>query len=213
MPQDDRGRGADPDESLADQLGLAVRRPDHVAGPGAVPVSGTVEGDDPVFPGGAVEQAARLEVLDHAAVAMQQRQRRAGPPLDVMQPDAVDLQEPALRRVAPLGVLREPVVDQGRDGESRDPDDRGRGDRMLPAFTEDPVVAQAHAFEGAMHRSGFHLDAPVGSTSDRWGPTMLRCNTDANRRPSRRFPKGLVPPPGRLRREPPPEGQTTAPNS
>jgi hypothetical protein len=51
---------------------LGIGRPDDIPGPAAVAESGPVDDDDPVVLGGHVDQSAGFEVLDHAAVAMQE---------------------------------------------------------------------------------------------------------------------------------------------
>ena len=63
--------------ALLDQFGLGIGRPDDVARPVAVAEAGTVENDDPVVLGGEINQTAGFEILDHAAVAVQQNQRFA----------------------------------------------------------------------------------------------------------------------------------------
>ena len=65
-----------------------------------------------------------LEVLDHAAVAVQQDERLAFATLDVVQPDTIDLEESTLGGIAALCILGKPSVDQGRDGEGGDADHR-----------------------------------------------------------------------------------------
>ena len=68
-----------------------------------------------------------LEVLDHAAVAMQQHEGFAAPAFNVVQTHAVDLDEPTAGGIVPLGLGRKFPVDQGRRGKGRDRDGRGRG--------------------------------------------------------------------------------------
>jgi hypothetical protein len=63
-----------------------------------------------------VNQPARVEVLDHASVAMQKNYRGAGATFDVMQPDAAHLHELAPRRIVALGFLRKISIDQGGRG-------------------------------------------------------------------------------------------------
>ena len=120
MAEDHRGARAEFAESLVDQVGLRLGRPNPVARARGVAVAGPVEGDHPVLGGGHVEQAARLEVLDHAAVAVQQHEGFAAPAFDVVQAHAVDLDEPTAGGIVPLGLGRKFPVDQGRHGEGRD---------------------------------------------------------------------------------------------
>ncbi len=80
VSEHDRRCGVQLQQRPVDQVGLRLGRPDRAARTPAVAISGAVEHDDPVGPGGFVQQPARLEVLDHAAIAVQQNQRRAAPP-------------------------------------------------------------------------------------------------------------------------------------
>ena len=105
-----------------DQVGLRFRRPDRAAGAPAVPISRPVKHDDAILLGGLVEQPARLEILDHAAVAVQQDERLAFSTLDVVQPDCIDLEEPPLWWIEALGGLRKPSVYQRRDSERSETD-------------------------------------------------------------------------------------------
>jgi hypothetical protein len=58
-----------------------------------------VNRDHAVFFGGQINQPAGLEVLDHAAVAMQQDQRRSCAAVDVMESSSVHRYEPPEGRV------------------------------------------------------------------------------------------------------------------
>jgi hypothetical protein len=76
--------------------------------------AGTIESDDAIIFGGQVDQAAGFEILDHAAIAVQENQRRAGAAFDIVKPDAIDFQEPTGGRIIVLGILGQISVDQGR---------------------------------------------------------------------------------------------------
>ena len=119
VAENDRRRGVELDQRAVDQVGLRLRRPDRAAGPLAVAIARPVEDDHPVGLGRLRDEPARLEVLDHAAVAVQQDQRLALPALDVVQPHPVDLEELAFRGIAALRAPCLLPVDQGRDGEGR----------------------------------------------------------------------------------------------
>ena len=90
MSENDGGRCIEPLEGFMDQVGLRFRRPKRAAGSLAVAISGPVENDYPILPGGLVEEAARLEILNHAAVAVQQNERLALAALDIVQSDSSD---------------------------------------------------------------------------------------------------------------------------
>ena len=83
-----------------------------------MPIAGTIEHDDPVLPGRQVDKPAGDEVLDHAAVAMQQDQRRSLATFQVMEADPVHLYEPADRGIALFGPLCKLVVDHCRGCQS-----------------------------------------------------------------------------------------------
>jgi len=69
VSENDGVRNAQPRKGLLDQFCLSVGRPDHVSRPVAVAEAGTVENDDLEVPCRKIDQAAGLEILDHAAVA------------------------------------------------------------------------------------------------------------------------------------------------
>jgi hypothetical protein len=86
--------------------------------------SGTVENDDPVVPGSEIDQTAGLEILDHTAVAVNKNQRFARASLDVVQPNAIDVEEPAGSRIVTLRFLRKMTIDQSHCGQCSDRDRR-----------------------------------------------------------------------------------------
>ncbi len=60
-----------------------------------------------------VDEATALEIIDHAAVAVDQYDRGAMTRFQVMEADPVDLDELTLRRVVPFGFTREVLVPYG----------------------------------------------------------------------------------------------------
>ncbi len=80
-------------------------------------IARAVKHNDTIFLGSHLDKAARFEILNHAAIAMQQNKRLAPTALDIMQPDAVDLQKVSRRRVVSLGFRGEISVNKGRNGE------------------------------------------------------------------------------------------------
>jgi hypothetical protein len=107
-------RDAKPPKCIVDQFGLRSWRPNHFSGAITVAKTGTVENDDPMVLGGQIDQSARLEILDHAPVAMKKDQWFASSTLDVVQPNTVYLQELTLRGVVAHSLLSEMSVRQGR---------------------------------------------------------------------------------------------------
>jgi hypothetical protein len=53
-----------------------------------------------------VEQTAGFEIFDHAPVAMEQNQRNASSPIDVVEADALNSNEPPDRRITALSSAR-----------------------------------------------------------------------------------------------------------
>src|SRR5690348_8589489 len=79
-------------------------------------VSRTIADDDAVFFRRHVDKPADLEILDHAATAVQQDDRVALPALKIMDPYSVHIEEPSDRAVPTLGSPGKLVVHQRRDG-------------------------------------------------------------------------------------------------
>jgi hypothetical protein len=71
MSEHDGARDSQSFQRLVDEFCLGFRRPDHVARTVAVPETGAVERDDAVLSRGHLQEPARFEVLDHAAVTVQ----------------------------------------------------------------------------------------------------------------------------------------------
>lgn len=105
---------------MLDEFGQGILRAHDVARAVAVAESGTVENDDPVIPGREIDQTAGFEILDHAAVAVKKNQRLARAPLDVVQPNAVDVEEAAGSRIVTLGFVRKMTIDQSHCGQRSD---------------------------------------------------------------------------------------------
>jgi hypothetical protein len=91
--------------SAAWMIGLRLRRPDHRARPLAVAEARPIERDDAVLLRGHIEEAARCEILHHAAIAVQQHERLALSALDIVQTHAVDFDEAAGRRIVAFGLI------------------------------------------------------------------------------------------------------------
>jgi len=77
VPQDDRMGDARLLESAVNQLSLCCWRPDNITRPITMTEPRTIENDDAMIFSGRSDQSAGFEILDHAAVAVQQDQRRA----------------------------------------------------------------------------------------------------------------------------------------
>ena len=91
-----------------------------------MPIPRPVEDDNPMFLGGLVEQPTQLEILDHTAVAVQQNERLAFAALDIVQLDAIDLEELPFWRIKALGGLRASSINERRDREEQQPRPRLR---------------------------------------------------------------------------------------
>jgi len=80
--------------------------------------SGTIKNNNPVIFGKKIYQTAGFKILDHASIAVEKNHRVACPALDIMQPDAVNLQKTTGRRVVALGFVRKISIDQGHCSQS-----------------------------------------------------------------------------------------------
>ena len=77
--------------------------------------SRAVEHDYPVILGCQINQTARLEILDHAAIAVKENQRPTIAAFHIVQTNPVDVDEPPLRRIIALRLLGKlPVYDRCR---------------------------------------------------------------------------------------------------
>jgi hypothetical protein len=72
MPKNDRALHSNFLESRSNKVSLACGRPDGSSGPIAMTEAGAVDYDHPILLGGQINQAAGLEVLNHASVAVEQ---------------------------------------------------------------------------------------------------------------------------------------------
>ena len=116
------------------QRGLRLRGPDPAPRTLAEAEAGPVEGDDPVIFGEEVEDAAQHEIPCHCPVAVQQHDHRSRAALYVMQPDPVDRDEFAFRRVAAFGPSRERVISQCGGCQHRRPEAENRTDLTAEAL-------------------------------------------------------------------------------
>jgi hypothetical protein len=80
-------------ESAVNQISLRCRRPDNVTRPITMAETRTIEHDDAIILSGQIDQTARFEILDHAAITVQQDQRGARATFDIVKPDAIYFQE------------------------------------------------------------------------------------------------------------------------
>jgi hypothetical protein len=78
----------------------------------------TIETDDAITLGGYIDQAAGFEILDHAAIAVQQDQRRPRAAFDIVKMDAVYFQKLTSRRIVVFGGLGEAAIHQDGYGDN-----------------------------------------------------------------------------------------------
>src|SRR5689334_4924758 len=97
-------------KGMAEQGSLGARSPNLTSRSVAVPKAWAVEDDHSVFLRSRLNEAARGEILNHAAVSMQHDERLSCPIFDIMQPNAVHLDETAHRRISALRALRKLTV-------------------------------------------------------------------------------------------------------
>jgi len=97
-------------KSMAEQGGLGVRSPNLTSRSVAVPKARAVEDDHPVSLRSRLNEPARDEILNHAAVSMQHDERLSCPLFDIVQPNAVHLDETAQRGISALRALRKLTV-------------------------------------------------------------------------------------------------------
>ena len=70
-------------------------------------------------PGGAINQATGLEILDHAPVTVEEHDCLAGPAIDIVQPDSVHFDELPDRRIIAFGLARDDIAKDFRAEISR----------------------------------------------------------------------------------------------
>jgi hypothetical protein len=98
--------------------------------------AGPVKHNHPVIFGGQMNQSTGLKVFDHAPIAVQQDQRPACSSIDIMEPNAIDGNKPAERRIAILSFFCKPPVQKGRRC-------RGQGDaRPIRITSTTEIVAK-----------------------------------------------------------------------
>jgi hypothetical protein len=79
-----------------------------------------VEGNDAMGLGRQVDKAARIEILDHAPIAVQQHQGISSTTLYVVEPNPVYFQKSASRRIVSFGLPGElSINDSGRSERDR----------------------------------------------------------------------------------------------
>src|SRR5690349_15700553 len=113
MAQHDRSLNAQPVECLLEQVCLCLRGPSDIPGPQAMSKSRAVEHDHPVILGRQINQAARLEILDHAATAVKENERPATAALYVVQMYPIDVDKPPLRWIVLLRFPSKLAVNDG----------------------------------------------------------------------------------------------------
>ena len=116
VTNDHRPLDAQAFQRRAEQIGLRRWCPEPIARSAAVAETGPVEGNHAVIAGQPVHQAAGDEVRMRHGIAMDQHDRRAFAALDVVQVNAVNVDEAAGRRVVALGPARPGFNPRGGGG-------------------------------------------------------------------------------------------------
>jgi hypothetical protein len=75
--------------------------------------SRTIESDNAVLPSSEIDQTARLKVLNHTPIAVEQDERWSRSQLNVVEPNPLDCDEASRWRVTTLGSLRKNVIHNG----------------------------------------------------------------------------------------------------
>src|SRR6201996_542086 len=125
-----------PIECFPEQVRLRLRGPNDVPGPQAVPKSRAIEDDHPVILSRQINQAARFEILDHAAVAVKENQRSSIATLHIVQTNPVDVDEPPLRWIIALRFLGKMPVRNRRHRHKSSGPSKGSDCRMSPEGDE-----------------------------------------------------------------------------
>jgi len=107
------------------EVGLGLRSPDGAARALAVTVARPIERNHSIFLGSHVNKTARVEILDHAAVAMQQDKRLPATPLKKVQLHAMDVEKFARWWIVTLSLPGEKVVGKGGGCQSKCDNDGG----------------------------------------------------------------------------------------
>ena len=100
-----------------DEVRLRLWRPNGSAWARAVAKPRTIEGNDAMRLRRHLDETARREILNHAAIAVQQNERFTRAPIDVVKLDVAYVHKFSRRRVFALGFFRERSVDQRRNAE------------------------------------------------------------------------------------------------
>ena len=119
-----------------------------------------------------------LEVLDHAAVAVQQDERLALATLDVVQADSIDLEELSLWGIAALRILCKPSVHQGRDGECRDANRCCGRVGVISEVRQLLACARPGRRQTTLRVQYFHEAFSVWQRAQPHAESMLQCNID-----------------------------------
>src|SRR5690349_15672114 len=104
---------------LPEQIRLHRRGPDNVPGARAMSEARAIEHNRPIRFGCQIDQTARFEVLDHAAIAMKKNERPAATTLHIVQANPVDLDEPSLGGIVALRLLGKLPIYEGRRGQKK----------------------------------------------------------------------------------------------
>lgn len=112
------------------QIGLGFGCPHGIARPFAVAVTWSIKNDDTITVGSHGDQAARFEILNHAAVAVQEHERLTNTPLDIMQANIVHIDEFSGRRIVALRFSGQPMIHDRADRKGRTRDHRPNGVRV-----------------------------------------------------------------------------------
>ena len=110
------------------------------------PKPGTIEHDYAIVPGGEIDEATRLEILDHAAIAMKQDQWPAGPAFDIVQANTVDVDETSLRRIIALRLVGKSSIDDRGRSHQADRRDNGGGHRIFCESTKGVAASDGERF-------------------------------------------------------------------
>jgi hypothetical protein len=131
MSEHDRLFDSELRKRVFEEVGLRRRRPHDISGPQAVAEAGSVKHDDSIVLGGEIDQSARLEILDHAAIAVEQHQGATGSSLHIVQANSVDLGELSLGRIVELRLLGKSPIDDRSRRHQRGCSDNCRRQRMF----------------------------------------------------------------------------------
>ena len=116
MPEDNCARDPNLRERLMDQLGLRLGGPrSFETSIATMAVSWAIKRDDAMLLGSKVDETARLKIRNHTAVTMQHTDRFPFPAVDVVEPNTVDFEKLADRRMVSLSPSRKLTVYESGD--------------------------------------------------------------------------------------------------